>query len=327
MRGTSVAPPTSSPPAAAPVVQAPGARSTRRSDRGESRTAWLLMTPAMLILVAMTIASALYIVWISFHRTDPFSGDLAFVGLDNFSLAFTTYSFLPDLARTLLFVVAAVALEMVLGIALGMLLARPVRGNKWAAGLFVIPFAATPAATALVTRALLDPNNGWVDYYLSKIGLMPDPVQWLSHPFTAWVSLTVLDVWQWTPFVALIVMSGMQSLPTDVNEAAAVDGASSFQLLRHITLPMLAPFIAIAGVLRVIQAFKTFDIFKILTNGGPGNSTEITNLSLYRIVLQDFNYGTGSAIAIMLLVVLLLLTPLLLKTVGKYADAEEEDVA
>lgn len=212
--------------------------------------------------------------------------------------------------------------ELAAGVALGLVLARPARSNRVAAALFVIPFACTPAASALVARVLLDPNYGWVDYYLHTTGLAGSPIQWLSHPVTAWIAIVGLDVWEWTPFVALIVMAGAQSLPGDVFDAAAVDGAGPWARFRHIQLPLLTPFIAIAGVLRVIQAFKTFDIFQILTNGGPGSSTEVVNLSLYRIVMQDFSIGSGAAIAVMLLVILLLLTPLLLRTVGRHTDPE-----
>lgn len=307
---------TSSPPSA-DVGHKP-----RRWDRF---TAWLLLSPSLAILILMTLASAIYVVYISFHRIGSFGEGNTFVGLRNYTDAFTTNDFGVDLLHTALFVVVVVALELILGITLGILLAQRTRGNSLASALFVIPFAATPAATALVARAMLDPNTGWVDYYLQRLHLISHPIQWLSNTSTAWAALIILDVWQWTPFVALIVMAGVQSLPTDVSEAAQMDGASAWQALWHVTLPMLRPFIAIAGVLRVIQAFKTFDIFQIVTNGGPGTSTEVVNLELYRLVLKDYNLGAGAAISIMFLVVLLLLTPLLLRTVGKYADHERSE--
>ncbi|MCU1489928.1 MAG: carbohydrate transporter rane protein 1, family [Acidimicrobiaceae bacterium] len=283
--------------------------------------AWLLVAPTLAVLVAMTIAAGVYVFWVSFYRIGSFGTGNQAVGWLNYRDAFSTYDFLPDLLRTVGYVAVSVGIELVAGIALGVSLARRVRGNRLAAALLIVPFATTPAVSALVFRSLLDPNYGWIDYYLRSFGLH-QPIQWLSHPTTAWISLIGLDVWEWTPFVALVVLSGLQSLRTDVVEAARVDGASALQRFRYITLPMLTPFLAIAAVLRVIQSFKTFDIFLILTNGGPGTGTETVNLQIYRLVMQDFSIGQGAAIAVMLLVVLLLLTPLLLKTIGHYAEHE-----
>lgn len=291
-------------------------------SRSESRVAWALLAPTLIILILMTIAAGVYVVYESFFRVGTFGQANQFVGGQNYADAFSTNSFGPDLGRTLAYVVVAVSIELVCGLLLGLALSRPSRANKVAAAFFVIPFAATPAVSALIARVLLDPNYGWIDYYLRRIGITAQPIQWLSHSSTAWVALIGLDIWQWTPFVALIVLAGIQSLRTDVLEAAQVDGARAWATFRYIRLPMLAPFIAIAAVLRVIQAFKTFDIFLILTNGGPGTSTEVVNLTLYRTVMQDFSIGSGSAIAVMLLIILLMFTPLLLRTVGRYAEHE-----
>src|SRR5919202_152297 len=148
----------------------------------------------------------------------------------------------------------------------------------------LIGMTIAPAVSGLVFRQLLNPNYGWVNYYLGKLGL-PAGIDWFANASSAWVAVIGLDVWPWTPFVALILIAGLQSLPRAPVEAAAVDGASRWQTFRYVTLPQLTPFIAIAVVLRTIQAFKTFDTFKILTGGGPGNSTEIINLGIYRVAL------------------------------------------
>ncbi len=173
--------------------------------------------------------------------------------------------------------------------------------------------------SGLVAKQLLNPNYGWIDYYLGRLGL-PAHIDWLSGSGTAWTAIIGLDVWQWTPFVALILIAGLQSLPHEPVEAAAVDGASRWQTFRYITLPMLAPFLAIAVVLRTIQAFKTFDTFKILTGGGPGNSTEIVNLGIYRVALQSFRVGAASAMGMFFLIILSLFVPALLRVVGRNAE-------
>jgi len=298
----------------------PARRPTNRSRRPV--VPWLLLSPAMALLLVMTIAPAVYLFWSSLTSKTLLGSGSAFVGLQNYQNALTDPTFLKSLALTFIFVAVAVAAEMAIGLALALPLAKQSRSSNVAAALLLLPFAVTPAVSAMMFKELLNPNYGWVDHYMGVLGL-PAHVEWLSHSTTAWIALVGLDVWQWTPFVALILMAGLQSLPHEPHEAAAVDGASAWQTFRHVTLPMLTPFIAIAMTLRVIQAFKTFDSFKILTGGGPGDSTEVINLGIYRVALQSFRIGAASAMAIVLLLLLIMLVPLLLRVVGHNADPEE----
>jgi multiple sugar transport system permease protein len=270
----------------------------------------------------MTIVPAGYLLWSSLTNKTLLGGTGAFVGLENYQNALTNPQVLRSLAITFGFVFVAVGVELLIGLAIAVPLARQSRSNNLAAALLLLPFAVTPAVSAMMFKELLNPNYGWVDHYMGVVGL-PSHVEWLSHPTTAWIALFGLDIWQWTPFVALILMAGIQSLPAEPHEAAAIDGASAWQTFRHVTLPMLTPFIAIAVTLRTIQAFKTFDSFKILTGGGPGDSTEIINLGIYRVALQSFRIGAASAIAMVLLILLSFLIPLLLRMVGRNADPEE----
>jgi multiple sugar transport system permease protein len=276
----------------------------------------------MIVLLVMTIGPAIYIFYSSFRNDSILGGAGTFVGLRNYVTALTDEGTQHSFMVTLLFVVLVVALEMALGLALALPLARQTRANKVAATLMLLPFAVTPAVAAMVFKQLLNPNYGWVPFYLQFFGL-PRNLDMLGDPTLAWVVLIVLDMWQWTPFVALILMAGLQSLPLEPREAAMVDGANRWQIFRNISLPGLAPFLAIALVLRTIQAFKTFDSFKIVTGGGPGNSTEIINLGIYRIGLQSFNIGLACATAVLQLVVLLILVPLIQRVVGRRADPEE----
>ncbi len=187
-----------------------------------------------------------------------------------------------------------------------------------------MPFAVTPVVSALLWRELLNPNYGWVDYYLQRVGVMQEPIEWLSSSPTAWAALISLDVWQWTPFVALILMAGLQGIPAEPREAAAVDGATGWRMFWHITLPLLRPFIAIAVLLRVVDAFKTFATVKVLTNGGPGTSTEIVNLTLYRVGLQNFQIGAAAALGIVFLILLMITVSQLLRVIGRNTDLLEE---
>jgi multiple sugar transport system permease protein len=289
----------------------------------ERRLGWMLLSPALLLLGVMTVGPAIYLLYSSVHDVQLFGGANRFVGLRNFRQLLTDSSFGKSLLVTFAFVALAVGFEVMIGLALAMGLMRRIRSNAVAATLLLLPFAVTPVVSAMVFKQLLDPNYGWVDYYLSKIGVLPAHLDWLSEPATAWIALVVLDVWQWTPFVALIILAGLQTLPQEVLEAAAVDGAKPGQIFRHITLPMVTPFLAIAVVLRSVQAFKTFDAFQVLTGGGPGESTEIVNLGIYRTALQSFRVGAASAVGLVFLLILSLLVPALLRVVGRNAQPEE----
>lgn len=294
----------------------------QRRPGGEAAIPWLLMSPTLLVLAVMTIVPTVFLLRASLRNDTLLNPNGRFVGLGNYSSTLTDPTFWHGLLITIGFVAVAVTLQMVLGLALSLPLAGERLSNTWGTTLLLLPFAITPVVSAMIFKELLNPNYGWADYYMGVLGL-PAHVEWLSNPTTAWVALVALDVWQWTPFVALILIAGIQSLPHEPREAAAIDGASTWQTFWHVTLPQLKPFIAIALVLRTIQAFKSFDAFKIMTGGGPGDSTEILNLQIYRVALQSFRIGSAAAVAILLLILLSLLVPALLRGVGRNANPEE----
>ncbi|WP_249051912.1 carbohydrate ABC transporter permease [Cellulomonas fimi] len=294
--------------------------SPRRRGFGQGLP-WLLMVPALVVLLLMTIFPAAYLLWASLHGGTLLGGNGQFVGLQNYVDVLTSVDRLKGFALILVFVVVAVSIQTALGLALAVPLSAQTRSSNIATTIALVPFAVTPVVSALVFRELFNPNYGWVGYFMGLVGL-PDDIAWLSSTPLAWVLLIGIDVWQWTPFVALILMAGLKSVPQEPVEAAAIDGASGWQIFRYVKLPMILPFMAIAVVLRTIQAFKTFDSFKVLTNGGPGTSTEIINLEIYRVALQSFRIGAASAIAIVFLILLLTLVPLLLRAVGRGTDEE-----
>lgn len=310
----------SSPRAGGHAMAAP--RGRRPMSLKKRATPWAYMAPAMAILLLMTIGPAIFIFYSAFRNDNILGGPGQFVGLDNFVNVVTNAAVQHAFLITFGFVVVAVALEMVLGFALALPLAAQTPANKVGAALMLLPFAVTPAVAAMIFKQLLNPNYGWVSYYLGFLGL-PHGTDLLGNPTTAWMVLVVLDMWQWTPFIALILMAGLQSLPEEPKEAAMVDGATPWQSFRHITLPGMVPFIAIAAVLRTIQAFKTFDSFKILTGGGPGESTEIINLGIFRVGLESFNVGLACALGVVFLIILSLLVPFMLRIIGRRADPEE----
>lgn len=298
--------------AAAPATPPP-----RRAGRHRRSGPWLLMAPTLVVLLLMTVFPALYLLRASFRDENLLGGSSEWVGFDNYGFVLTDPSALRSLLLTLAFVVVSVALQLGLGMALAMPLATRTRANTIGTLLLLVPFAITPAVSGLIFRELLNPNYGWVNHYLGI------STEWLSQPTTAWIALLTLEVWAWTPFVALILIAGRQAVPPEPLEAAALDGASRWQSFRYIVVPQLMPFVAIAVVLRTIQAFKTFDSFKILTNGGPGEATEIINLGIHRVALQSFRIGAASAFAVLLLIVLSLLVPAMLRVIERYTQPEE----
>lgn len=289
------------------------------------REGWLLVSPVVAVLLVMTVVPAIYLLYNSFFSFTLLSPQLkSFVGFANYAYVLTDPSIRNGLLITGLFVFLAVGLETIIGMILALALARRTFSNSIASTLLLLPFAVTPVVSALLWRELLNPNYGWVDYYLQQLGVIGQPIDWLGSTTTAWVALVGLDVWQWTPFVALILMAGLQGIPEEPKEAAAVDGASGWDMFWHVTLPLLRPFIAIAVLLRVVEAFKTFATVKVLTNGGPGTSTEIINLTLYRVGLQNFQIGAAAALGMVFLILLLILVSQLLRVIGRNTDLLEE---
>jgi multiple sugar transport system permease protein len=301
-----------------------GARRAVGRRSKQTTTAWLLMAPALAVLLALTLAPAAYLIYSSvFDFTLLGETPRRFVGLSNYRDVFTDATIRHDFLVTLLFVGLAVSIEMVIGLLLAIPLARRTASNAVASTLLLLPFAMTPAVSAIIWRQLFDPNFGWIDFYLGKLGLMAQPVEWLSHPTTAWIALIWVDVWQWTPFVALVLIAGLQGVPEEPRQAAAVDGATRWQQLRYITLPLLKPFIAIALLLRLVEAFKTFATVKILTGGGPGRTTELINLTIYRVALEDFSIGAAAALGVVFLILLVAITSQVLRAVTRDTDLLE----
>jgi multiple sugar transport system permease protein len=291
------------------------------SKKKSNRAFWGLMTPAMVVLLLMTLAPAIFLFQKSLTNASLLQDSSKFVGLENYKNILTDPAQIHAGYLTIFFIVLVVSSEMILGMFFAQFLYQKTRSNNIAGALLIIPFAVAPAVSAMVFRELLNPNYGWIDYFMGLVGL-PSHVDWLSNSVTAWVSIVGLDIWQWTPFVTLILAAGLSAVSGEILEAASVDGASGWQTFRHITFPLLAPFIGIALVLRTVQAFKTFDSFLILTGGGPGDSTSTINLAIYRVALQSFRIGYASAMAILLLIVISTLTPLLLRILSRVTRTE-----
>lgn len=210
---------------------------------------------------------------------------------------------------TFMFVAGAVVIEMILGVAIALFMNREIRGRGPLRAIMTLPIFATPIALGYLARAIFYEQGGPVNAVLGNLGLGQPP--WLSDPSWARMATILVDVWQWTPFVFIIALAGLQGLPQDVVEAAEVDGANSWQVLRYVTLPLIAPILWLILLLRAIDSFKVIDIPTGLTLGGPGRATEYFSLFNYRTARKFFDYGGAAAQAFLLLLIVMVLVTLL----------------
>jgi multiple sugar transport system permease protein len=228
-----------------------------------------------------------------------------FVGLDNFARMAQSPEFWNSVRVTLVLFVVCLVVETVLGIALGYLMSIDVPGRKIFQGLMLIPAITASVAVALVWMLIYDPTLGAANQILTAVGL--DPVVWLGDPDIALWSIALVDIWQWTPFMALIIAAGIRSLPTEPFEAASIDGASGWRKALHVGLPLLTPVISVAMLLRTVDLVRFFDTVYIMTQGGPVNSTNTLNVYGYRAAFidQQTSYAAALQLSLLLLVVVM----------------------
>ena len=268
--------------------------------------------PAGIVLFMLTIYPFLANVWyslLSYELTRPKSRP--FVGLSNYIHVLTDPEFLAAVERTAIYVVVAVGLELIIGMLIAILLSQNLHGESLFRSLLVLPIAATPVAVGLIWRLMYNPTGGLVNQMLRGVGLPPG--KWTSSPATALPSLIIVDIWQWTPFVILILLAGLLALPDEPFEAAKIDGASALQSFWHITIPMLSPLIYTAMLFRFIDAFKAFDIIWVMTGGGPGRATTTLNVFAFRTGFEFLHMGTAAAIAILMLILAITVSTALLR--------------
>ncbi len=265
---------------------------------------WIFPLPAVIFVVAMMGFPILYTLWVSMTDWSMASGGEAhFVGLANYLALFSDDRFYNATWLTFYFTILAVGVETVLGVAIALVLNREFRGKNFAKTILLLPMVATPVAIGLAWTLFYEPTIGLGNYVLKMFGLPAST--WLASKSMVIPALAIVDIWEWTPMVTLIVLAGLAALPTDPFEAAEVDGASSWQIFRYVTLPLLTPTILVAVILRSIDAFKTFDIIYTMTAGGPGFASETLNIYGYNLAFGYFRFGAASSILVALLALVL----------------------
>ena len=278
----------------------------------------LLVTPAMIVLLFFGLFPLFYAINLSFRHVDMTGGPNAvwnFVGLENYRYALNNEVFLQASWRTLFFAVISVSIQMVLGISLAFMINK----LKWFKGiiraLFLLPLASAPAAVGMIWRYLYDSEFGVYNAVLQAIGLQP--LNWLGDSKIALLSIIIFDVWQWTPFVLLIALAGLQSLPKEPFEAAELDGASQWMVLRRLTFPLLSPVLTLIFILRSIDAARLYDPIATTTRGGPGTVTETVTYLLYRVGLKQFRLDQASAMSLIILFIIVVFSGLVLRRLMK----------
>ena len=272
----------------------------------------LMLMPATILLVGLTLFPFIVSLILSFTDYSLLRpGQTKFIFLDNYIELMKTDEFWIALRVTVVFTVLAVLLQVILGVVFATLLHNENTNVSLLRTLYLLPLAITPIAATFTFRLMFNPSLGVLNYFMKLLGL--EPQAWLASPNTAMFSLIIVDTWQWTPFILLICLGGLASLPSEPFEAAKVDGASSWQIFTKITIPMLYPFIGLALLFRSIDAFKTFDIIYVLTSGGPGILTRTLNLYAFKHGIEYLSMGYAGSIAIVMLIITIVVAQIFLR--------------
>lgn len=288
----------------------------------QDRSKWLMALPTIALLLLFSLYPLFSMVHMSFTRSTLGQPFRAWVGLQNYKDALVDRIFTTSIGNTLIFGFGVTIAELVIGFLLALFFYRSVRAGRYLRTLALLPFIAPPVAVAMIWRLIYEPNVGLINHYLRQWNITQQSIPFLGQPETSLLSIMVIDIWQWTPFVFILALAALQSLPEEPYEAAAVDGATPFEVFRFITLPMMIPSLLVIGIIRLIGAFKVFDQVYMLTGGGPGISSQVATHYIYRTAFNSFNTGYASSMTIILLVIVIVvitaLTLLHAYTVRRY---------
>jgi len=286
----------------------------------QQRFMLFLITPAALLLLLFQVVPIVIGANASFRDWALYNPKKIWVGLDHYRAVIADPAFLEVvLPNTFVFMAVSVMGALILGLALALLLNRPFRGQKLVQTVLLVPLMVAPVIAAIMMRWMFNDQFGIVNAVLEGLGVEGQP--WLVERWSAFGVILLTDIWLWTPWFTLLLLAGLQSLPKEPFEAAAIDGTTVWRVFRHLTLPMLRPVIVVCVVIRAIDAFRTFDIVWTLTGGGPGRATELFSLYAYVHAFLNLDLGRGSAAAIIGGVIILVVGVALYRLVDRVAKA------
>jgi ABC-type sugar transport system permease subunit len=291
----------------------------RSADRRGAVGTWVLVAPAIIAIAMTALAPMVWTAWESLHGHDlrlPWLGR-PFIGIANYLEALSDPRFLRACAHTVFFTAASVTLELVLGLALALIMSRAARGRGLVRVFVLVSWATPTVVAALLWRFMFETQSGVVNAMLLQLGVIDTPFVWFADPIAAWVPIVLADVWKMTPFVALLLLAGLESIDRSLYEAARIDGAGTWRQFVEITLPLLRPALLVAVLFRTLDAFRLFDLVYVLTGGGPGTATEPVSLYTFSALLQHLRFGYGSALSVIVFSVTFVLALIYIRLVGR----------
>ncbi|MBX2883326.1 MAG: sugar ABC transporter permease [Granulosicoccus sp.] len=272
-------------------------------------TPYLFIAPAVFVMLAglaYPVFQSLYLSFYDWKIGTPLD-TAERVGWENYLRLFSDPDVWESLWVTIRFGFWTISIEMTLGIALALLLEKPIRGASIFRTIFILPLMVSPVVVGLIWRYLFDARVGWINYYLGTwFGI--EPQVWLGDAELAFFAIVLTDIWQWTPFIFIIVIAGLQALPGEVLEASTIDGANWWQQVFLVKLPMISSILIIALLMRLIDVFRALEVMYIMTGGGPGRATELISLHIYNRAFDAQLLGYASAIAVLLIVIVFIIS-------------------
>jgi multiple sugar transport system permease protein len=274
-------------------------RRRRRSlFREERRLGAMMLAPSLAVIALVAAYPICYAVWLSLNEYSVITPGLSrFVGLDNYIDALGSSQFWEAMKTTVLFTVISVGLELVIGLGMALVMHQAFRGRALLRAVVLVPWAILTVVTAITWRTIFEPELGFVNTMLSALSLPGGDVVWLGEEGYALAAMILADVWKTAPFMALLILAGLQGIPDELHDAAKVDGANAWQRFRGVTLPLLVPAITVALIFRTLDALRVFDLPYVLTKGA--NGTETLSLVAQRELVTNRNTGLGSALAVL----------------------------
>jgi ABC-type sugar transport system permease subunit len=264
--------------------------------------AWLLLLPTLVALGAVALYPILNGIWLSLTNTSLITNTSSFVGVANYVTLLNDGDFWNAWGHTILFTAVSSGLETVIGLAMALLLSEAFVGRSFVRAAMLVPWAMPTVVTSKMFGWLFDGQHGVINYLLVKLGLLHTYVDWLGSAQTALGTIILADVWKTTPFMALLLLAGLQTISPTLVEAARIDGATGWTAFWHIRLPLLWPTLLIAGLFRALDAFRVFDLVYVLTGGGPADSTETLSTLSYKVLFSTLQFGYGSAMTMAMFV-------------------------
>jgi multiple sugar transport system permease protein/N,N'-diacetylchitobiose transport system permease protein len=303
----------------APPVTSPDAPPRPRRRRGrQGRLAALLLLPAAVVVFGVVLYPIVRTAIVSFFEVNSAAPvTTPFVGLQNYRDIVANHEFWATLERTLYFTVVSTGCELVLGMGLALLLNAPLRMRWLFRAIVILPWALPTVVNGAMWRGVLNVQYGSLNAALTQLHIIGSYHSWLGSPWGALNMVILADVWKTTPLVAFFLLTGLQSIPSEIYESARVDGAAALRMFRSITLPLLVPSISIVLILRTIDAFKVFDLVYVLTRGGPANGTQTIAYFTYVQAFSDQRFGYGSALADVIVACILVLSAVYLRALRR----------